>query len=113
MVEALDRMPIPTLLEMFPKIKAKKVQVIHEWALPEDPGYYELGFDAIVCFDHRYRTMLLKRYPEQRIHMIPYPCHPHVRGDKGRARDKLRLSRDALILFSFGRQPLFEYDDYL
>lgn len=112
-VEALDRMPIPTLLEMFPKIKAKKVQVIHEWALPEGPGYYELGFDAIVCFDRRYRTMLLERYPEQRIHIIPYPCHPHVRGDKATARAKLGLSKDALILFSFGRQPLFEYDDYL
>ena len=112
-VEALDRMPIPTLLEMFPKIKAKKVQVVHEWALPEDPGYYELGFDAIVCFDHRYRTMLLERYAEQKIHMIPYPCHSFAMGNKERARDKLGLPRDALILFSFGRQPLFEYDDYL
>ena len=62
-VEALDRMPIPTLLEMFPKIKAKKVQVIHEWALPEGPGYYELGFDAIVCFDRRYKNYASRKIP--------------------------------------------------
>ncbi len=72
-VESLDRMPIPTLIEMFPKIKAKKVQVVHEWKLPDNPGYYELDFDAIVCFDRRYKTMFLERYPEDKIHIIPYP----------------------------------------
>ncbi len=112
-VESLDRMPIPTLLEMFPKIKAKKVQVIHEWALPDNPGYYELDFDAIVCFDHRYKTMLVERYPEGKIHIIPYPCHPYIPGNKEKAREKLGLPEDALIFFSFGRQPLTEYDDYL
>jgi hypothetical protein len=112
-VESLDRMPIPNLLGMFPKIKAKKVQVIHEWALPDNPGYYELDFDAIVCFDHRYKTMLLERYPEEKIHIIPYPCHPYATGNKEKAREKLGLPKDALILFSFGRQPLTEYGDYL
>ena len=112
-VESLDRMPIPTLADAFPRIKAKKVQVIHEWALPDNPEYYKLEFDAIVCFDHRYRSMLLERYPEQTIHIIPYPCQAFVTGDKERARDKLGLSMDVPILFSFGRQPLFEYDDYL
>jgi len=58
-VEALDRMPVRQLVEVFPSIKAKKIQVIHEWALPDIPGYFDLNFDAIVCFDHRYRTMLL------------------------------------------------------
>jgi DNA-binding transcriptional LysR family regulator len=106
-------MPIPNLLGMFPKIKAKKVQVIHEWALPDNPGYYELDFDAIVCFDHRYKTMLLERYPEEKIHIIPYPCHPYATGNKEKAREKLGLPKDALILFSFGRQPLTEYGDYL
>ena len=112
-VESLDRMPIPTLQEMFPKITAKKVQVIHEWALPNNPGYYELDFDAIVCFDHRYKAMLLERYREDKIHVIPYPCHAYVLGNKEKAREKLGLPQDALILFSFGRQPLSEYDDYL
>ncbi len=112
-VESLDRTPIPTLLEMFPKIRAKKVQVVHEWTLPDNPRYYELDFDAIVCFDHRYRTMLLERYPEPKIHIIPYPCQPYVGGNKEEARGKLGLPKDALIFFSFGRQPLAEYDDYL
>ena len=112
-VESLDRTPIPNLLGMFPKIKAKKVQVVHEPALPDKPGYYELDFDAIVCFDHRYKTMLVERYPEGKIHIIPYPCHPYVTGNKERAREKLGLPKDTLILFSFGRQPLAEYDDYL
>jgi len=112
-VESLDRMPIPNLLEMFPKIKAKKVQVIHEWALPDNPGYYELDFDAIVCFNQQYKTMLVERYPEGKIHIIPYPCHPYVIGNKEKAREKLGLPKDTLIFFSFGRQPLTEYDDYL
>ena len=112
-VEALDRMPVRTLVEMFPSIKAKKVQVIHEWTLPDIRGYFDLDFDAIVCFDERYRTMLLEKYPPEKIHIIPYPCHPVSQGSKKRAREILGLPEDKVILFSFGRQPLFEYDDYL
>ncbi len=112
-VEALDRMPVRKLVEVFPSIKAKKVQVIHEWALPNIPGYFDLNFDAIVCFDHRYRTMLLEKHPLEKIHIIPYPCHPESQGSKQRARKILGLPDDKIILFSFGRQPLFEYDDYL
>jgi len=106
-------MPIQKLVKMFSFIKAKKVQVIHEWTLPDIPGYFDLKFDAIVCFDHRYQAMLLEKHPLEKVHIIPYPCHPEFRGNKQRARKILGLPENKIILFSFGRQPLFEYDDYL
>ena len=112
-VQPLDRMPIPTLEKMFPKIKAKKIQVIHEWELPDNPGYYRLDFKAIVCFDERYKTMLLAKYPEEKIRIIPFPCHPWTPANKEAIREKIGLPKDALIFLSFGRQPLQEYEDYL
>lgn len=113
MVECVELMPIPKLLEIFPKIRAKKVNIVHEGKLPEYEGFYKFNFDCIVCFDDRYEKMLRKRYPEDKIHIIPFPCNPVVRGDKVKARAKLGISDDKIILFSFGRQPRIEYDDYL
>ena len=112
-VESVELMPIPKLLEIFPKIRAKKVAIVHEGKLPEYEGFYKLNFDCIACFDDRYEKMLRKRYPEEKIHIIPFPCNPVVRGDKIKARAKLGMPEDKIILFSFGRQPRIEYDDYL
>lgn len=117
-VQPLDKMPFSEFEKIFPKIKAKKIQVIHEWELPDKPGYYRLNFDAIICFDHRYKKMLLDsgKYSEEKIRIIPYPCHPWTPTEgitREKLREKLSLPKDALILFSFGRQPLEEYEDYL
>ncbi len=112
-VESVELMPIPKLLEIFPKIRARKINIVHEGKLPEYEGFYKLNFDCIVCFDDRYKKMLRKRYPEDKIHIIPFPCNPVVRGDKIKARAKLGMPEDKIILFSFGRQPRIEYDDYL
>jgi glycosyltransferase involved in cell wall biosynthesis len=112
-IQGLELLPIPTLLRVFPKIEAKKVLVWHVGILPEYEDLYKLNFDAIACFDFRFENMLKEKYPEDKIHTIPFPCRQVVKGDKKRARDELGIPRDKTILFSFGKQPLYEYEDYL
>ena len=112
-LQGLELLPIPTLLEMFPKIEAKKVLVWHAGKLPEYEDLYKLKFDAVVCFDSRFKKMLNEKYPEERIHIIPFPCRMVVKGDKKRAREELGIPRGKTVLFSFGKEPLFEYEDYL
>ena len=115
-LQGLELLPIPTLLDIFPKMEAKKVLVWHEGRLPVYEDFYKLNFDAIVCFDTRYKNALRRKYPDEKIHIIPFPCRPVVKvkvSDKKRARDELDIPGDKIILFSFGKQPLFEYEDYL
>lgn len=116
-IQGLELLPIPTLLEMFPKINAKKVLVWHVGKLPIYKEVYKLKFDAIVCFDFRFENMLKGKYPEGIISIIPFPCHPVAKvkedSEKKRARNELGMPSDKTILFSFGKQPLFEYKDYL
>ena len=103
----VERLPAQRLLEVFPKIKERAitVQVVHEGKAPEDPLYYKFDWDAIVCFDQRYKDYLVKFFPAEKIHMVPYPCHPLKLGDKGEARKKLDLPLDKKIVFSFGFRP--------
>ncbi len=100
----LERLPAEKLLELFPKIKqqAVTVQVVHEGKAPEDPLYYQFDWDAIVCFDQRYREYLVKSFPSEKIRMIPYPCHHPKYGDKREARRKLGFPFEDKIIFSFG-----------
>ena len=100
----VERLPAEKLLEVFPRIKKKAVtvQVVHEGKAPEDSLYYKFGWDAIVCFDQRYKDYLVKSFPAERIHIISYPYHPLKLGNKKEARRKLRLSQDKKIVFSFG-----------
>ncbi|MCH7682393.1 MAG: glycosyltransferase [Gemmatimonadetes bacterium] len=103
----VERLPAERLLEVFPKIKEKAltVQIVHEGKAPEDPLYYKFDWDIIVCFDQRYKDNLVKSFPAEKIHMIPYPYHPLKLGDKGEARKKLGLPPDDKIVFSFGFRP--------
>lgn len=103
----VERLPAQRLLEVFPIIRERAiiVQVVHEGKAPEDPLYYRFDWDAIVCFDQRYKDYLVKFFPAEKIRMIPYPYHPLRPGDKGEARKKLGLSPDEKIVFSFGFRP--------
>lgn len=103
----VERLPAEKLRELFPKIKerAVTVQIVHEGKAPDDPLYYQLDWDAIVCFDHRYKDYLAKSFPIEKIHMIPYPYHPLEQGDKEKARKGLGLPLDKKIVFSFGFRP--------
>jgi len=106
-------LPIKTLIEIFPKIKAKKVYIWHDtdlkWVVED---FYKLDFSALCVFDERYKEMVSKKYPEEKIFILPYPCFPIIKADKNKLRKELDLEEDKIIFFSFGRQPLNEYEDY-
>ena len=100
----VERLPVEKLLNFFPQIKEKAVtiQVVHEGKPSEDPLYYKFNWDAIVCFDERYKEYLIDFFPEEKIRIIPYPYHPLKLGNKKEARKKLNLPLDKKIIFSFG-----------
>ncbi len=103
----VERLPAERLLEIFPEIKKKAltVSVVHEGKPPEDPLYYKLQWDAIVCFDERYRDYLINYFPADIIHMIPYPYYPFTPGDKIKSRKQVDLPVGKKIVFSFGFRP--------
>lgn len=100
----VERLPAEKLLSLFPQIKKKAatVMVVHEGKAPDDQLYYKFDWDAIVCFDHRYRQYLVQSFPPEKIHLIPYPCHPFQPGNQAEARKKLNFPLDKKIIFSFG-----------
>ena len=103
----VERLPADKLFEVFSEIKKKAVtvQVVHEGKAPEDPLYHKFDWDAVVCFDQRYKDFLVKSFPVERIHMISYPYHQIEFGDKEDAKKKLEFSSDKKIVFSFGFRP--------
>jgi GDP-mannose:di-myo-inositol-1,3'-phosphate beta-1,2-mannosyltransferase len=103
-IQNLELMPMPELFQIFPKIKAKAktILVIHEGKAPNDPYFYQIEPDAVVCFDERYEGYLSKIYPKEKIFIIPYVCHPVEHGDKFEARFKLDLPINKKIIFNYG-----------
>jgi len=103
-VEDLGMLPKRQLAMIFHwiKRKAKTFTVIHDGKLTDGPSFYQFDWDGIVGFDQRYIDFLKKGYPEKLLHLIPYPCYPHLRADKNQAREKLKLPKDRKILFMFG-----------
>ncbi len=103
-VQDLGMLPKDLLGKIFHRIKkrAKVINVIHDGNLSEDPSFYQFDWDAIVCFDERYRKFLVSAYDSEKVRMIPYPCLPYAPGDKKAKREKLGLPQDKHIIFSFG-----------
>ena len=104
-VQDLGMLPKEPLLKIFPQIKkrAKTINIIHDNKPSKDPLFWKFDFDAIVCFDQRYKTFLKKFSPEKKIYIIPYPCYPLKTGDMEKARNQLRLPLDKKIIFTFGQ----------
>ena len=103
-VEDLGMLPQDHLGKIFHWIKrrAKTINVIHDGNLKEDPSFYQFDWDAVVCFDKRYYDFLKLAYPEEIIHIIPYPCLPWHPGDMKKSRKELTLPPDKKIVFLFG-----------
>ena len=100
----LGMLPKDLLGKIFHRIKKKSItiNVIHDGKLSDNPSFYQFDWDAIVCFDNRYRDFLIKAYEPNRVHIIPYPCCPWQPGDKRAARSKLGLPQDKKIIYGFG-----------
>ena len=106
--ERIEWAPIKHLLGVFPEIrrKAKTVYVVHERKPPANRLFYQFDWDAVVCFDDRYRRQWSSiRKFRDRIRVIPYPTGPLRRGDRDRARRELSLPSEGRILFSYGWAP--------
>lgn len=84
------------------KKKSKTVTVIHDGKLTDNPDFYQFPWDGVVGFDPRYINFLNEGYPKEIVKYIPYPCFPWKPGNKGRARQKLKLPKDKKIIFMFG-----------
>jgi len=106
-VERVEWVPLQPLKRCFPEIKkkAKTIYVVHERKPPTNPLFYEFGWDAIVCFDERYRSQWRERFDEDKIHIIPYPTGPLGKGDKQKARRELNLPLNKKIVLSYGWAP--------
>ncbi|MEA3485726.1 MAG: hypothetical protein U9R03_03350, partial [Candidatus Aerophobetes bacterium] len=102
----LGMLPREKLARIFHHIrrKAKTILVVHTDKLIDDPSFYQFEWNAVVCFDHRYKNFLKEVYPEERIHIISFPCHSWKEGNKEEARKKLGLPLDKKIIFVFGQK---------
>ena len=105
MVEKPTSIPLGKLLEIFPKIKrkAKTVAILHEGILPVNPYFSKFDWDAIAVFDGRFKKLFSKVFPAEKIHIVPFPCHPIKKGDKVNLRKEIGLPEDGKIIFTFGR----------
>ena len=106
LAERIEWTPIKHLRRIFSEIrkKAKTIYVIHERKPPSSPLFYEFEWDAVICFDERYRRQWSKIFRDK-IHIIPYPVPEVRRGDKREARKTLNLPLDERIVFSYGWAP--------
>lgn len=78
-----------------------KVAVVHEQRR-EEFKFNPYSFNYVAIFDDRFREIV----NTENVVVIPYPCHPIVKGNR-------RFAEDTLRFFSFGRQPVDEYVDYI
>jgi len=106
-VESYASIPHNWIEKLVKKIKSKTVAVavIHE-RFKREIGYSDLhSFNAVVVFDERYFREIVPSCKDIGK-IIPYPCHPIKKG-------KRKFAEDVLTFFSFGRQPVAEYKDYI
>ncbi|MEM4251272.1 MAG: hypothetical protein QW828_05525, partial [Candidatus Bathyarchaeia archaeon] len=105
-VQDLNMLPRERLSSIFHMIKrkSKTIHIVHESRLSEDPTFYEHDWDALVCFDERYKTFLSKVYPPEKISIIPFPCSSWTEGDREDSRRKIGLPLDKRIVLVFGQK---------
>jgi len=105
-VESYKGLPCREVERILPEIKkrSKVIIVLHE-GKKEDLKYRNIEeFDAVVVFDRRYIDEVCNA---KNVYVIPYPCYPLTRPREVKRREAKK------IFFSFGRQPEFEYMDYI
>lgn len=102
----INMIPMDKLQKIFHfiKRKGKAVHVIHESRLSKDPSFYQNDWDALVCFDERFKDFLTRVYPNNMINVIPFPCAKWDPGDKKEARKQLGLPLESKIVFIFGQK---------
>jgi glycosyltransferase involved in cell wall biosynthesis len=102
-VESYPCLPHRDVERIVRKLNAISVAVVHEQRQTEFSYSNPNVFDAIAVFDERFAKEVVCN---GNTVIIPYPCHPIVKGSRKFAEDKLRF-------FTFGRQPAEEYVDFI
>lgn len=102
----INMVPMDKLQKIFHLIKqkSKTIHIVHENRISRDPSFYQHDWDALVCFDDRFKSFLSKIYPEDMIYIIPFPHANWDQGDQIEARKQLDLPLDAKIVFIFGQK---------
>jgi hypothetical protein len=102
----INMVPMDKLQKIFHLIKrkSKTIHIVHENSISRDPSFYQHDWDALVCFDDRFKSFLSKIYPNDMIHTIPFPHAKWDSGDQIEARKQLDLPLDAKIVFIFGQK---------
>jgi glycosyltransferase involved in cell wall biosynthesis len=108
MVEDIGMLPVEKLANIMPTIKkkAKVIHVVHENRMCDHSWFYKIEWDKVVYFDKR-QEFLKRIYPDA-VH-IDFPCYPSRRGDKKRARKKLKLPNNKKIILSFAHRGYHAY----
>ena len=112
-VESVNRFPVNEFKKIASKIreKAPLILVMHLGYIRDTDPLMEIDWDKIVVFDSRYIKEIFSVYGrgvEERIVEIPYPC-PIIDAEPIRPKSL----EGEFIFFTFGRQPLIEYLDYV
>ncbi|MBC7130281.1 glycosyltransferase family 1 protein, partial [Candidatus Bathyarchaeota archaeon] len=108
LVESYRSLPYRDVEKLVRKVDAKKVLIVHNGGLDDSLRLPINIFDAVVVFDERYVREVIGRW-DKRIHIIPYPCYPVENAEKR----KPSFADGKFLFFSFGRQPVNEYRDFV
>jgi len=113
-LESVVRFPVNEFKRIASKIKKKAplILVMHLGYIRDVDPFMEIDWDKIVVFDSRYAKEILSTYGrrvEEKIVEIPYPCP--IFDDVKPIR--LKSLEDVFLFFTFGRQPVREYLDYV
>ncbi len=115
-VESYASIPYKEIEEMLPKIKKKSrtIVIIHE-GCRDHIKYSSLDiFDAVVVFDDRFiKEIVGSMCSPEKIHIVPYPCIYDEEYVRRRKKEINKEKGNEITFFSFGRQPISEYNDYI
>ncbi len=109
--QGLKMLPVDELEDLVPVLKERGavVAVVHHDCEEEVEALYRLDPDAIVVFDERYLEEVVPSELRDRCAIVPYPCFKGFDVEPRRPE----FAEDKLLFFSFGKQPPYEYGDYV
>ena len=109
-IETFWRVPVKPLTRLIEKLKIPVISVFHEANIFKAREVVKLPCDKIVVFDRRFYDEILEFYeiPREKVEVISYPVMKSYDVEPERP-----VSEDKFLFFSFGRQPVEEYCDFL
>ena len=103
-VEKPTSTPLPAIQTALAESRfdGRLAAILHEGTRPLNPYLGRLKWDLAAVFDERYPPLFHAIIPQDRLIVLPFPCHPPHRGPQGKAREALGLPQDATIALTYG-----------